>query len=102
MAVQDEAFARFAQQAGVEEASFFGFRALRFKGKTFLVLTKDGLVFRLGASDVRAALGLGRASLWNPFGRVKKHWVHLPALHQDVWPDYFEEARRALETQTAT
>ena len=98
MAAQDEAFARFVQQAGVEEANFFGFRALRVKGKTLLVLAQDGLVFRLGVGDIQAALGLRGANLWNPFGRAKKHWVYLPALHQDIWPDYLEKAQRALET----
>ena len=92
----EAAFDRFrddeAESANIEEIKFFGFRALRLNGASFVILDGDALAFKLGEDALQAALALEGAKRWNPYGREKKKWIQVPAGQATAWDDCFDQA----------
>ncbi len=80
--------------ADIEQGKFFGFRSLKAKGKTFVILSGEYLVFRLPADVSQEALALAGSEMWNPYGREKHNWVQVPAEHARRWRHFYSEALR--------
>jgi len=64
----------------VISSQMFGKLCLKVKGKAFLALHKDTLVFKLAGDAHKKALAQTGAVLWDPSakGRPMKEWVAIP------------------------
>ena len=80
----------------VRQGNFFGFQALQFQGKSFVILSGETLVFRLDDALREEAVVLEGASLWNPYGREKRNWIQLSATHSERWEYFYKKALALL------
>lgn len=78
--------------------NFFGFRSLTIKGKSFIILFEDALVFNLDDGQAELAMALKGVARWNPYGREKKHWIQLPEQHSAEWDSYLTRAAEKILT----
>lgn len=95
----EESFLSFLEnsaKADIEQGNFFGFQALKFQGKSFVILSGEHLVFRLDEELRIEAIELTGASLWNPFGKEKRNWVQLPSEQFERWKYFFDAAMRLI------
>ena len=77
---------------GVREGKFFGFQALQFEGKSFVILSGEFLVFRLDEALREEAIDLDGAAAWNPYGREKRNWIQLSSTHSERWEYFYQKA----------
>jgi len=70
-----------AENQDVVSGQMFGKQCLKVKGKAFLALHKESLVFKLSGDMHKEALSQKGAVLWDPSGkgRPMKEWVAIPA-----------------------
>lgn len=97
----EEGFLSFLENspdADIKQGNFFGFQALKFQGKSFVILSGEYLVFRLDEGLRNEVITLEGASLWNPFGKEKRNWVQLSSEQLERWNYFFEAAMRLIRT----
>ena len=72
---------QLAENKDVVSSQMFGKQCLKVKGKAFLALHKESLVFKLTGDAHKKALSQKGAVLWDPSGkdRPMKEWVAIPA-----------------------
>lgn len=92
-------FLKIAREAEIEQGNFFGFQALKFRGKSFVILSGEHLVFRLDEDLRNEAMALAGASLWNPFGKEKRNWVQISSDEAVRWKYFFDAALRLIRTR---
>ena len=73
---------------GAEESQMFGKPCFKVKGKAFMSLFNNCMVFKLHGDNHADALSLDGAVLFDPSGkgRVMKEWVQLPTAYTAKWP----------------
>lgn len=83
-------------QAGddrIVEGTIMGSPCLRV-GKEFLAMPhhkKDGLVVKLPAERVSAAVEAGEGEAFAPAGKVFREWLAITAVDEDRWRNYLAE-----------
>jgi hypothetical protein len=72
--------ARLTTNKSVTSGQMFGKACLKVKGKAFISLHNEKLVFKLTGEPHQKAMALKGAELWDPSGkgRPMKEWVALP------------------------
>lgn len=84
------------EQEGVTQGQMFGKLCLKVKGKAFLAMHDNFIIFKLNSPIREKALALLSSSLWDPSGkgRPMKEWIALE-ISQKKYFDTF--AKSALE-----
>ena len=82
----------------IKQGYMFGFKSITVKSKTFALLDRDGMVFKLRGETHTEALDLDDAKLWNPFGHKKKEWVQVSFEHSSLWEKFSQSARDYVES----
>ncbi len=77
----------FVTGAGASDSKMFGVPTLKIGGKAFATFWEDGVVFKLPADDLKRALAIPGAHLFDPggMGRTMKEWAVVPASHAGEW-----------------
>ena len=70
-----------SKNKNIVSSQMFGKQCLKVKGKAFLALHKNALVFKLTGEEHKKAMSNKDAALWDPSGkgRPMKEWVAIPA-----------------------
>ncbi|MEP6615063.1 MAG: hypothetical protein ABJA57_00720 [Ginsengibacter sp.] len=78
----------------VKESKMFGALCLKGQnGKSGVMFWKDDMVFKLQEDDLKKALLLDGAKLFNPMGnRAMGGWVQLSAAHAGIWKNLAKKA----------
>jgi TfoX/Sxy family transcriptional regulator of competence genes len=65
---------------GVELAKMFGSEALKVNGKVFMIVMKEGIVYKLHSNDVPMALSISGADYFDAHknGKKMKDWIFIP------------------------
>lgn len=97
MTKAEKLFHRIAEEIPkAMEGKMFG--ALCFKapnGKSAAMFWKDAIVVKLEAKDVKHAMGLKGAQLFDPMGgRPMKEWVQVPFSHSSEWKALAQKAMK--------
>ena len=79
---------------GAERSQMFGKPCFKVKGKAFMSLFDNQLVFKLGGDAHTEALSLDGTQLFDPSGKKRpmKEWVQVPFDYKDKWPEFAAEA----------
>lgn len=79
---------------GISAGKLFGVACIKANGKTFAAFHQGGAAFKLGGEQLRAALALAGAHLWDPSGRARpmRQWAHVPFEHAAAWPQLAEQS----------
>ena len=97
----NEITAFFTNQPNVKRSQMFGMPCLKVKGKVFLCLYEDEMVFKLSGQSHSQALALEGSSLFDPSrsGRPMKEWVRVPAAYSSTWIKLAEAAYLYINSQ---
>ena len=81
-------------QPNIKRGQMFGSPTLYVNGNAFAVYSHGTMVFKLSPTDVKQALTLQDARLFDPGGqgRPMKEWVQLLPVHRDQWADWSDSA----------
>ena len=92
--VLDELAAQFKTETNVATGKWFGKPCINANGKSFVVLFRGELAFKLSGEAHSEALQLEGASLWDPRGKghPMKEWVQIPAAHSSTWSRFASSA----------
>jgi len=97
MTKSEELFHKIASELpNTKEGKMFGALCLKApNGKSGVMFWKDDLVFKLEGDDLKKALALKGAKLFDPMGnRPMGGWVQLSAEHSAKWKDL---AKKSME-----
>ena len=88
--------------AGAEESQMFGKPCFKIKGKAFICLFNDDMVFKLSGNDHKAAMELKASVLFDPSGRGRamKEWVQVSKLNSAQWPELAPAAMKYVGSLT--
>lgn len=80
MDIVQEIIKKYESKKGVVLARMFGSQALKVNDKVFMIIMKDGIVFKLHPDDVEAALSIKGADYFDAHknGHKMKEWIHYP------------------------
>jgi hypothetical protein len=86
--------ARLTTNKSVTSGQMFGKACLKVKGKAFISLHNEKVVFKLAGEPHQKAMGLKGAELWDPSGkgRPMKEWVALPITDARAFKSFAENA----------
>ena len=75
---------------GTQEGKMFGALCIKApNGKSGVMFWKDDMIFKLDGSDLKDALSLKGAKLFDPMGgRPMNGWVQVPNIHSGKWKKY--------------
>jgi hypothetical protein len=81
---------------GAEQSQMFGKPCFKVRGKAFMSLFDNQLVFKLAGETHREALSLDGTQLFDPSGKKRpmKEWVQVPFDYKDKWEAF---AKAAME-----
>jgi len=90
----DEITMQLTAHPAVVRSQMFGMPCLKVKGKAFLGVLKEDMVFKLTGQEHARALALEGAVLSDPSGRGRpmKEWVQIPPSHSSTWKGFAEAA----------
>lgn len=79
---------------GAEQSQMFGKPCFKVKGKAFVCLFEDAMVFKLNGDVHNEAVTLKGSQLFDPSGKKRpmKEWVQVPYAHKDKWKKFAEAA----------
>ena len=99
----EEAFQKLGSSLrGAESSKMFGMPCFKVKGKAFLGLYNNDVVFKLTGEAHSSALALKGAKLFDPSGmnRPMKEWVQIPSVHKRKFDTLAEEAFEYVKKST--
>jgi hypothetical protein len=68
-------------------------------GKALAMFHKDNMIFKLADENLKEALSLDGAALFDPMGgRPMGGWAQLPEKHSDKWETYAQKAADYVKT----
>lgn len=67
-------------------------------GKAGVMFYKENMVFKLPEKDMKKALQLADACIFQPGGRQMNGWVQLTAQHSDAWKKLAQNAMDYVKT----
>ena len=95
MAKEEKLYAEIGNSIkGAEESQMFGKPCFKVKGKAFVCLFENCMVFKLRGDTNSEALALKGSKLFDPSGRGRamKEWVQVPFAHSKKWKIMAESA----------
>ena len=84
----------FLAREGVTKSTMMGFPCIRVNGAFCACVHKDGtgLVAKLPAARVEAAVAAGEGEAFAPAGKVFREWLFVPVAAVDTWPAWLAES----------
>jgi hypothetical protein len=84
-----------------EKSQMFGKPCFKIKGKAFMSLFQNCIVFKLTGEIHTEALSLDGSELFDPLGngRPMKEWVQVPFDYEDKWENFAVEANEYVLSQ---
>jgi hypothetical protein len=84
-----------------EKSQMFGKPCFKIKGKAFMSLFQNCIVFKLTGEIHTEALSLDGSELFDPSGngRPMKEWVQVPFDYEDKWENFAVEANEYVLSQ---
>src|SRR5688572_15961336 len=87
-------------QPNIKRGQMMGIPTLYVNGNAFANYFHGSMVFKLSPTDVKQALALQDAKLFDPSnsGKQMKQWVQLLPVHRDQWADWVDAALSYVST----
>jgi hypothetical protein len=101
MTKQEEFFISTGQKIeGAEQSQMFGKPCFKIKGKAFVCLFENEMVFKLTGEAHSEALNLKGSQLFDPSGKKRpmKEWVQVPFMQKDKWKKFAEAAMQYVKS----
>ncbi|WP_186279834.1 TfoX/Sxy family protein [Fluviicola chungangensis] len=85
-----------------QESQMFGKPCFKIKGKAFISLFDNEMVFKLTGEVHRDALSLDGTRQFDPSGKKRpmKEWVQVPYDYVDKWAEFAKEALNYVGSET--
>jgi hypothetical protein len=98
--VFDDIAESLSANPNIKRGKMFGVPTLWVNGNAFASYFHGTMAFKLSSADVKKALELQDAKLFDPGGnnRPMREWVQLLAVHRDQWADWADAALSYVST----